>query len=52
MLRKTEVGCFLVRESDSRHGYSLTFKAENRCRYFVESIVFFFLSFQFSSLFF
>jgi len=32
-LRSKEVGTYLIRKSDSRDGYSLSFKAENRCRH-------------------
>jgi hypothetical protein len=32
MLQECELGTFLIRESDSRKGYSLSFKAESRCR--------------------
>ncbi len=34
-LRHKELGTYLVRKSDSRDGYSLSFKAENRCRHYM-----------------
>jgi hypothetical protein len=34
-LRSKEVGTYLIRKSDSRDGYSLSFKAENRCRHYM-----------------
>ncbi len=34
-LRHKELGTFIVRKSDSRDGYSLSFKAENRCRHYM-----------------
>jgi hematopoietic SH2 domain-containing protein len=34
-LKGKEVGTYLVRKSDSRDGYSLSFKAENRCRHYM-----------------
>lgn len=34
-LKLQEVGTYLVRKSDSRDGYSLSFKAENRCRHYM-----------------
>ena len=34
-LRHEEIGTYLVRKSDSRDGYSLSFKAENRCRHYM-----------------
>jgi hypothetical protein len=34
-LRNEEVGSFLIRKSDSRDGYSLSFRAENRCRHYM-----------------
>lgn len=38
-LRNTDLGTYLVRKSDSRQGYSLSFKAENRVRhYMIESL--------------
>lgn len=34
-LRQQELGTYLVRRSDSRDGYSLSFKAENRSRHYM-----------------
>ncbi|RNA16818.1 myosin-IIIb-like isoform X1 [Brachionus plicatilis] len=34
-LKNKEIGTYLVRKSDSRDGYSLSFKAENRCRHYM-----------------
>ncbi len=34
-MRNTDVGTYLIRKSDSRDGYSLSFKAENRCRHYM-----------------
>ncbi len=34
-LRNNDVGTYLIRKSDSRDGYSLSFKAENRCRHYM-----------------
>jgi hypothetical protein len=34
-LKNEEIGSFLIRKSDSRDGYSLSFKAENRCRHYM-----------------
>jgi hypothetical protein len=34
-LKGGEIGSFLIRKSDSRDGYSLSFKAENRCRHYM-----------------
>lgn len=34
-LKSEEVGTYLIRKSDSREGYSLSFKAENRCRHYM-----------------
>ncbi|XP_013394776.1 myosin-IIIb isoform X2 [Lingula anatina] len=35
LLRGKQIGCFLVRVGESRFGYSLSFKSENRCRHYM-----------------
>lgn len=34
-LKSKEIGTFLIRKSDSRDGYSLSFRAETRCRHYM-----------------
>lgn len=35
LLKDKILGCFLIRVSESRFGYTLSFKAENRCRHYM-----------------
>ncbi|CAF3529258.1 unnamed protein product [Rotaria socialis] len=35
LLSKQSVGCFLIRLSESRFGFSLSFRAEDRCRHYM-----------------
>ncbi|KAK0070267.1 myosin-IIIb [Biomphalaria pfeifferi] len=35
LLANKLIGCFLIRVSESRFGYTLSFKAENRCRHYI-----------------
>ncbi|CAF4117112.1 unnamed protein product [Rotaria sp. Silwood2] len=35
LLAKQSIGCFLVRLSESRFGFSLSFRAEDRCRHYM-----------------
>ncbi|CAG5119105.1 unnamed protein product, partial [Candidula unifasciata] len=35
LLKNKIVGCFLIRVSESRYGYTLSFRAETRCRHYM-----------------
>ncbi|CAF3676597.1 unnamed protein product [Rotaria sp. Silwood1] len=35
LLAKQSIGCFLIRLSESRFGFSLSFRAEDRCRHYM-----------------